>query len=304
MSFDTVPPPAHPSISRKTVLALLAEQAPQFADLELGKHYEGWDCAMYRLGPELAVRLPRTEHAVRFLSAETLWLPQLSVGWDFRFPHFVAAGGPGAGYPWPWAIVTWLPGDTAVKVPLLESAAGDLGRGLAQVHAIAPPEAPYNDEQSIPMAARDAKVRERIGLLAKVTTVGGETLNPEAAASLWEEALQAPEPAREDFVWSHGDLHGGNVLSIEGRFGGIADWGSMAACDPATDLGFVHALTSRAGVAAALEEYGKATGRVDDAFVARMRGIGLAKCVGIAMNPKSATKAMGWRGLVALGVAV
>ena len=50
--------------------------------------------------------------------------------------------------------------------------------------------------------------------------------------------------------------------------------------------------------------YGRLTGRVDDVLVARMRGIALAKAVGIAMNAKPVTLAMGWRALDALGLVV
>src|SRR5660397_175265 len=102
-------------------------------------------------------------------------------------------------------------------------------------------------------------------------------------------------------VCSRADFHGANVLSHDGAFGGIVDWGSMAMCDPAVDLGFVHTLMPRAGVDAAFAEYGRLTGRVDDDFRARARGIALSKCVGVAMSPRPVTTAMGWRGLVALG---
>lgn len=299
MSFDTVPPPAHSSISVAAARALVDEQAPEYSHLPLGQHFEGWDCAMFRLGGLLAVRLPRTEHAVRFLLAETEWVPRLSLGWSFPFPHFPFVGEPGAGFPFPWAIVSWLPGDMAVDVPLLASEGPTLGLALAEVHQLAPAEAPMNVEQSVPMRSRDLKVRER---LVTVAALELGPLDVAAAEALWEEALAAPEPGREEFVWSHADLHGANVLSLDGRFGGIADWGSMAACDPAVDLGFAYTLMPGEGVAAALSAYGEATGRVDEAFVARARGIGLAKSLGVTLSPRPETRAMGWRGLQALGL--
>lgn len=300
MSSDTRPPEAHPSISHDAVQALLNDQHPALGALELGPRYDGWDSAMFRLGDDLAVRLPRTEGAVRFLLAETSWVPQLCVGWDFPFPRFVAFGEPGHGYPWEWAVVTWLPGDTADEAPLDASEGPTLGRALAQVHVAAPADAPYNDEQSIPMTARDAKVRQRVPLLAATPGLLGARLDVDAAMEVWERALDAPET--DERVWSHADLHGANVLVHGGAFGGIVDWGSMAACDPAVDLGFAHSLIPRAGIEAALAEYGRLTGRDDDAFLARVRGIALAKCVGIAMVDRPVTRAMGWRGLDALGL--
>jgi aminoglycoside phosphotransferase (APT) family kinase protein len=300
VSFDTVPPPAHSSISVAAARALVDEQAPEYSHLPLGQHFEGWDCAMFRLGGVLAVRLPRTAEAVRFLLAETEWVPLLGAGWSFPYPHFPFVGVPGAGFPFPWAIVSWLPGEMAIDVPLLASQGPTLGRALAEVHQLAPAEAPINVEQSIPMAARDLKVRER---LVTVAAMGAGALDVGAAEAVWEAALAAPEPGRGSFVWSHADLHGANVLSRDGEFAGIADWGSMAACDPAVDLGFTHLLMPAEGVDAALAAYGAETGRVDDALVARARGIGLAKSLGVALSPRPETRAMGWRGLQALGLA-
>jgi len=270
--------------------------------LEIGSHSEGWDCAMYRLGTDLAVRLPRTASAVRFLLAETRWVPQLGAQWDFPFPEFPVVGEPGEGYPWQWAIVTWLPGDMAVDVPLLASEGPALGRALAQVHVVAPDDAPLNVEQSVPLASREEKTLQRLDVLAREGGPEGEQLDADAARAVWATARSLPEVPREDWVWSHADLHGGNVLSHSGLFGGIADWGSMAACDPAVDLGFAYTLMPAEGVAAMVAEYGALTGRVDDALVARARAIGLAKCVGVAMVERPVTRAMGWRGLEALGL--
>jgi len=257
---------------------------------------------MFRLGDELAVRLPRTASAVRFLLAETRWVPELGANWDFPFPHFPFVGVPGEGYPWPWAIVSWLPGEMAVDVPLLASEGAALGRALAQVHTLAPADAPINVEQSIPLRDREEKTLLRIDLLSRRGGPDGERLDTEAALAVWAAASGLQDPPREEWVWSHADLHGGNVLSHAGHFGGIADWGSMAACDPAVDLGFAYSLMPGPGVAAMVREYGALTGRVDDALVARARAIGLAKCVGIAMVERPPTRAMGWRGLEALGL--
>jgi aminoglycoside phosphotransferase (APT) family kinase protein len=302
MSFDTVPPQAHPSVSMAAAQELVATQAPAFAHLPLHGHFEGWDCAMFRLGDSLAVRLPRTAEAVRFLLAETRWVPELGAGWDFPYPEFPFVGAPGAGYPWPWAIVSWLPGEMAVDVPLLASEGPTLGRALAQVHQWAPPEAPINDEQSIPMSERSERTLRRVALLAERGGPDGRSLDSALALAMWDAALATPEPSRTTFVWSHADLHGANVLSLDGRFGGIADWGSMGACEPAVDLAFAHSLMPRAGIEGMLEEYGRLTGRVDEVLLARMRGIALSKAVGISMNAKPETLAMGWRALDALGL--
>jgi aminoglycoside phosphotransferase (APT) family kinase protein len=56
------------------VRALLREQHPDLADLELRDVAGGWDNQQWRLGAELAVRLPRTERAPALLRTEQKWL--------------------------------------------------------------------------------------------------------------------------------------------------------------------------------------------------------------------------------------
>ena len=72
------------------VRALLRDQHPDLADLELRDVDGGWDNQMWRLGDELAVRLPRTERAPALLHIEQTWLPVVAG------PPAVADAHPGA----------------------------------------------------------------------------------------------------------------------------------------------------------------------------------------------------------------
>lgn len=59
--------------------------------------------------------------------------------------------------------------------------------------------------------------------------------DPDAVRGVWEDALAAPEwtgPA----VWLHGDLHPANLLTADGTFCGVIDFGDLCAGDPACDL--------------------------------------------------------------------
>ena len=60
------------------VRALLRDQHPDLADLELRDVNGGWDNQQWRLGDELAVGLPRTERAPALLHTEQSWLPVLA----------------------------------------------------------------------------------------------------------------------------------------------------------------------------------------------------------------------------------
>src|SRR5713101_7439275 len=58
---------------------LLAAQFPQWADLPIEPvHSAGTDNAIYRLGEDMAVRLPRIHWATRQVGKEHLWLPKLA----------------------------------------------------------------------------------------------------------------------------------------------------------------------------------------------------------------------------------
>jgi aminoglycoside phosphotransferase (APT) family kinase protein len=66
------------AIDTDLIRILLEEQHPDLADLDLREVAGGWDNQMWRLGQELAVRMPRTPRAPSLLRAEQQWLPFLA----------------------------------------------------------------------------------------------------------------------------------------------------------------------------------------------------------------------------------
>ena len=293
-------PPAHPAVSIETAAALVAEQFPQYADLPVGPMTYGWDNAMIRLGNDLAVRMPRLDSTVGSLLKERDLLHRLGEQWSFPFPRIIADGEPGHGYPWQWSIVTWVDGTLAVEAPLGVRGAAALGRAIAQIHEPAPADAPYNEEQSLPISERADDVAKQVAALGDQRGPHGERLAAERVGEAWEAAVAAGGPAHT--VWSHADLHGYNVLSATGGLlAGIIDWGDIAGCDPAVDLGFASTLTDAEGMAAALATYAE-TRPLDEELARRVRGVGLHVSLRMATWPSAETAAMGWRGLVSLGV--
>jgi aminoglycoside phosphotransferase (APT) family kinase protein len=69
-------PPAEVSID--SVRALLREQHADLASLALLDIDEGWDNCVFRLGEDLAVRIPRRAASASLIEQEQQWLPQLS----------------------------------------------------------------------------------------------------------------------------------------------------------------------------------------------------------------------------------
>ncbi len=129
------------------VVRLLRAQMPTLADRPVRRiPTDGTDNAVYRLGDDLAVRLPLIEWAVPQIDKEVAWLPRLRVHLPLAVPEPVEVGAPGEGYPWPWAVYGWIPGRNplAADAPPLDllQAADDLGQFVATLHALELPGLP------------------------------------------------------------------------------------------------------------------------------------------------------------------
>ena len=73
-------PAADIDVTEPLVRRLLTEQFPDLAGLPLRLAASGWDNTIFRLGSNLAVRLPRREAAAHLIEHEQRWLPQLTRG--------------------------------------------------------------------------------------------------------------------------------------------------------------------------------------------------------------------------------
>lgn len=252
------------------VRRLLVAQFPQWADLPIAPvPSAGTDNALYRLGDDLAVRLPRIEGATWQVAKEHEWLPRLAPHLPLAVPVPLARGGPGEGYPWHWSITPWLAGETVTIERLADprQAAADLARFIATLQRIdpagGPPPGEHNVGRGVPLAQRDSRTREAIRALHGM-------LDTEVVAAAWDAALQAAVWHRPP-VWIHGDLSSGNLLAVQGRLSAVIDFGGLGVGDPACDLMIAWTLfsgESRKAFRAALV--------VDDATWARGRGWALS----------------------------
>lgn len=286
-------PAADVVITADLVRRLLAAQHPELARLPLAHADGGWDNEMYRLGEDLAVRLPRRQVAVALTANEHRWLPELAAMLRPRIPAPLRTGRPTADYPYPWGVVPWLPGRPAWREPVAQRTAwaAGLADALADLHVPAPEHAPVNPFRTGPLAGRDAAVRQR--LLVPVPGL------PDAGrlATVWEDALAAPPHAGPD-TWVHGDPHPANLLVDTGLLSALVDFGDLTAGDPATDLAtawLTFDADGRAAFFARLTE----RGALDDATRRRARGWALS--MGLAMVRRASDPAIGGIGLHALG---
>ena len=294
------PPPSEVHIDAALASALISEQVPHLADAQVGDRFDGWDMAVFRLGDGHALRLPRTAAAVTSLAVEVRALNEIGATWNFARPSVVQLGEPGAGYPWPWAVTTWLAGRAADLAPLPADAGAAVGEALAEVHGTPVVDAPFNLEQSIALAERAPFLDCALPIAADSTGPAGERLDRAAARDVWAAALAASPPGPP--VWSHADCHGSNLVNRDGAFGGLIDWGKMAACDRAVDLAFLVTAMPWEGVEQALAAYRESASVEDNGLEARLRGIALAKAASWATLDRHVNAVMAWRAFAALGV--
>jgi len=252
------------------VSRLLTAQFPHWAHLPVrAVESSGTDHAIYRLGNDMAVRLPRIGWAVGQAVKEQRWLPKLAPLLPLTVPIPLALGQPAEGFPWEWSVYTWLPGESATpnRFRDLGAAAADLGRFVAALHAIATTDAPppptRTTARGVPLAVRDDYTR---GAIARL----GDRVDATAMLALWERLLAAPVWPHPP-VWVHGDLTAGNLIVENGRLTGVIDFGCLGVGDPAVDLMVAWNLFP----AGAREMY-RAELDVDDATWTRGRGWALS----------------------------
>jgi aminoglycoside phosphotransferase (APT) family kinase protein len=260
-------------ITADLIAELLREQHPDLADLPLTFGARGWDNQLWRLGDDLAIRLPwATQDADELLLKEHTLLPAIAPRLPLQVPVPQRLGQPSERFPRPWIVTTWVAGEPADRAPATRGAeaADTLAAFLAALHQPAPDDAPAGRfRQGGPLAdtgiARSLKEAADRGLIS----------DPDAVREVWDDALAAPDwtgPA----LWLHGDLHPANLLTRDGNFCGVVDFGDMCAGDPACDLAACWILLPDGVIDRFHQSYSSA---VDAATLRRARGWALWKAL-------------------------
>ncbi|NUR26985.1 MAG: aminoglycoside phosphotransferase family protein, partial [Catenulispora sp.] len=246
------------------VRRLLAEQFPAWASLPVQPvSSAGTDNAIYRLGDDLCVRLPRIDWADGQIAKERQWLPVLAPHLPVAVPEVLAVGHPTAEYPWDWGVYRWLPGAPPTSPdPAL---ALDLARFVRALRTVDPAGAPTAGRGK-PLSTRDEGVREILGTWS---------LEHDATRllALWKSCMDVPAWSGPP-TWSHGDLLPGNLLVTGGRLSAVIDFSPAGVGDPACDLLPAWALFDAPARAAYRDALA-----VDDAMWQRGQGWALAFAV-------------------------
>jgi aminoglycoside phosphotransferase (APT) family kinase protein len=217
-------------IDEDLVRCLVGAQFPQWADRCIAPVCSaGTDNAMYRLGEDMAVRIPRIHWAVESLETEQRWLPWIARCLSVDIPLPVGLGAPGERFGWPWSVCRWVAGEhpTAGELAEPDQLARDLAGFITAMRAADPTGGP-TATRGVPLVQRDAEVRAALAALDGL-------IDTDAAGAAWDEALRVP-PYPGPPMWFHGDLSRFNILTAQGRLTGVIDFGLMGVGDPSVDL--------------------------------------------------------------------
>ncbi|WP_149830128.1 aminoglycoside phosphotransferase family protein [Streptomyces tailanensis] len=232
---SSVPTAERPVPDLDLARRLVREQFPQWAELPLCPvEPQGWDNRTFRLGSDLAVRIPSARGYDAQVEKEHRWLPVLAEVLPLPIPKPVAKGAPGPLFDGPWSVYAWYPGQTLNRAGAgeadLAAVAVGLGEFLTALRATptqdAPPPGTHNSSRGAEFTVyADEAILALAGLVPEVREVGERCVR-RATESSW---IEAP-------VWLHGDIAPGNLLLSEGRLSAVIDFGCSAVGDPACDL--------------------------------------------------------------------
>ncbi|MFE1442612.1 aminoglycoside phosphotransferase family protein [Streptomyces sp. NPDC058739] len=226
--------PGQQAVDGDLVRRLVAGQFPQWAGLPVERIASGGTVnAMYRLGEDRVVRLPLVRGGVADVALEQEWLPRLAARLPVAVPEVLGAGRPAEGYPWPWSVYRWLPGENPRAGVLAEPVqlAEALALFVAAMRGVGLPGGP-RAHRGGPLAEQDVETRAAIERLRALPQEG---VDCDAVAARWAEAMRAPTWDGPP-VWLHADLMPGNLLVDGGRLGAVIDFGCAGLGDPACDL--------------------------------------------------------------------
>jgi aminoglycoside phosphotransferase (APT) family kinase protein len=234
-------------IDAELVGRLVSRVMPTYADAPIRRlASSGSTNALFRLGADLLVRLPRLPGGSETIAKEARWLPVLGPLLPVPVPQVVAVFDPDCDYPERWSVIRWIAGAHPVVVDPqtpVDSGREELATNLsAFLNALRQAEIPplavnKPDLQSYrgqPLATMDHPTRENI---ERCRGLAGFGFDLDAAERIWADAMKLPESAdRSTPRWYHGDMAAENLLVRDDSLAAVLDFGGLSVGDPTVDL--------------------------------------------------------------------
>jgi aminoglycoside phosphotransferase (APT) family kinase protein len=224
-------------VDADTVARLVHEQFPAWRGLPVEQvTSHGTVNALFRIGADLVARFPLRPHeedVLEELAAEQAHAELMAAHLPLPVPEPVAMGRAAAGYPGPWSVFRWIPGETA-GFPITDSVhdwealARDLAGFVRAFHAVPTGGLRWERGRGGPLAASNDAV-------CRALADSAHLVDARALDAIWHDCLAAPAHGGPD-VWIHTDLMPGNLLVRDGRLHAVIDLGSGSVGDPAVDL--------------------------------------------------------------------
>lgn len=219
-------------INAALVQTLLENQCPQWANLPLQAiSSSGTEHALFRLGSNYVVRLPRISGLHATLNKEYEWVPKIAAILKTPLSEPVFKGNPDEVYPWFWTITQWNDGHNPEFEKENEYAllARDLAHFINELHAVQLTAGP-DSRRGIPLSTKELDDETR----QAISELHGD-VDILLITSLWNQLSAIPYWDKAP-VWIHGDLLPGNILIQNNRLSAVIDFSEVGIGDPACDL--------------------------------------------------------------------
>ncbi|WP_329331543.1 aminoglycoside phosphotransferase family protein [Streptomyces sp. NBC_00663] len=222
-------------VTTDTVATLIQEQFPQWGGEPVRLlPSTGTVNAIFRIGNDLSARFPLRPadpaDALWVLEQEAQASAELAQVSRFPVPEPVALGKPGAGYPMPWSVQTWLPGTVAFDADPSgsDAFAEDLAAFIAALRGTETRGRRFGGH------GRGGVLAHHDDWMAECFEASEGLLDVPRLRQVWSHFRELPGVDAD--VMSHGDLIPGNVLVAGDRLSGVLDTGGFGPADPALDL--------------------------------------------------------------------
>jgi aminoglycoside phosphotransferase (APT) family kinase protein len=190
--------------------------------------------AIFRIGTDVAARFPLRAmdpiECAAMLRREAEAMTQFAKHSPFATPRPVGLGQPGARYPMPWAVQSWIEGDVATPNGLATSTAfaRDIANLIASLRSADTQGRPFDGQ------GRGGNLPDHDAWMEVCFKNSDDLLDVPRLRRMWARLRELP-PSGPD-VMSHRDLIPGNLLVQGERLVGVLDAGSFGPADPALDL--------------------------------------------------------------------